>query len=113
MSGVEAASPGHPSVWVLCSHLVGGSGAYVIFGRLLYMLVFIPVLVPSIVRIALSLFGFSLWYLDPCVVPVPLNLLHYGSCEMYETAAAVHLLPAVCERVWPHLCVWPTLRPWL
>ena len=60
---------------------------------------------PSIVRIALSLFGFSLWYLDPCVVPVPLKLLHYGSCEMYETAAAVHLLPAVCERVWPHLCV--------
>ena len=75
MSGVEAASPGHPSVWVLCSHLVGGSGAYVIFGRLLYMLVFIPVLVPSIVRIALSLFGFSLWYLDPCVVPVPLGAL--------------------------------------
>ena len=37
-----------------------------IFGRLLYMLVSIPALVPSIVRIALSLFGFSLWYLDLC-----------------------------------------------
>ena len=35
-------------------------------------------------------------------MPVPLNLLHYRSCEMYETAAAV---PAVCEHVWPHLCV--------
>ena len=35
-------------------------------------------------------------------MPVPLNLLHYGSCEMYETAAAV---PAACGHVWPHLCV--------